>query len=249
MKYKIVENENFIEVDNRFILWNTFAYDKNHCILFIADTHIGLEEYYKQQGTFIPRILLKDLKERTLKALNSFDVKKIILVGDVKHEFGTISKQEWFETKEFFEIIKNYEIVLIKGNHDTILKPISERFKFTLTEHYTYDDVLVLHGDKEFEIQKNVKYIIIGHEHPAISLRRFTRVEKFKCFLLGEHQRKKLLVLPSSHIITEGTDILKENLLSPLIKNLENFEVVIVSDRLYYFGKIKDIVSLLKEFK
>ncbi|MEM1988919.1 MAG: metallophosphoesterase [Candidatus Woesearchaeota archaeon] len=248
MKYSIVEEEDYVKIDNRFILWNTFAYDKKHKILFIADTHIGLEEYYRQQGTFIPRILLKDLKEKTLNALKKFDVKKIILLGDVKHEFGTISKQEWFETKEFFEIIKNYEIILIKGNHDTILKPISEKFQFLLTEVYNYDDVLVLHGDKEFNVDKKIKYILIGHEHPAISLRRFTRVEKFKCFLLGEHKKKKLFVLPSSHIITEGTDVLKENLLSPLIKNLENFEVIIVADRLYYFGKIKDILELLKEF-
>lgn len=247
MKYKVVEKQEYVEVDDRFILWNTFAYDNNYKTLFIADTHIGLEEYYQQQGTFIPRILLKDLKEKTKNALKRFEVKRIILVGDVKHEFGTISKQEWFETKEFFEIIKNYEIILIKGNHDTILKPISEKFKFTLTEHYKYDDVLVLHGDKEFEIDKNVKYIIIGHEHPAISLRRFTRVEKFKCFLLGEYQQKKLLVLPSSHIITEGTDVLRETLLSPLIKDIENYEVIIVADKLYYFGKIKDIIELLKE--
>jgi metallophosphoesterase superfamily enzyme len=51
-----------------------------------------------------------------------------------------------------------------------------------------------------------------------------------------------LIVQPSFNLVTEGTDITKERLLSPFLKqDLGDFEVFIVSDKIYKFGKVKDI--------
>ncbi|MEM2115726.1 MAG: metallophosphoesterase [Candidatus Woesearchaeota archaeon] len=247
MKFKIQCNETCI-IDERFKIQDTFLYDIKEKVLFIADTHIGLEEYYKQQGIFLPRIIFNDLKERVEKTINNLEIKTIILLGDIKHEFGTISKQEWIETISFFKMIKNYNLILIKGNHDTILKPITDKFNLQIYSEFSFEDVLCVHGDKELgKIDKNIKYIIIGHEHPAISLRKHGRVEKFKCFLLGKYKGKKLIVLPSAHNLTEGTDVLKEQLLSPLIHDLENFEVIIIEDKPYYFSKVKNLQKLMLE--
>ena len=44
------------------------------------------------------------------------------------------------------------------------------------------------------------------------------------------------------NLVQEGTDILKEKLLSPLLRqNLNNFEVFVVADNVYRFGKVKEI--------
>ena len=48
--------------------------------------------------------------------------------------------------------------------------------------------------------------------------------------------------MPSFNLMTEGTDILNETILSPYLKqNLNNFKVYIVGDKVYNFGRIKDL--------
>ena len=64
-------------------------------------------------------------------------------------------------------------------------------------------ETLVLHGDsllfrKEL---KKAKRIVIGHEHPAVSLKEGPRGEQFKCFLKGKYKGRNLIVQPSFNSI------------------------------------------------
>ena len=87
-----------------------------------------------------------------------------------------------------------------------------------------------------------IKTVIIGHEHPAINLKDGPRSEKYKCFLKGKFKSYDLIVQPSFTPLIEGTDILAEDLLSPFLKkNLYDFQVFIVGDKVYDFGKIKKL--------
>jgi putative SbcD/Mre11-related phosphoesterase len=111
-----------------------------------------------------------------------------------------------------------------------------------INENKPKNKILVMHGDKlpNKELLKNTKTIIIGHEHPAVSVREGPREELFKAFLVGKWKGKNLVVQPSFNLVTEGNDVLKEEVLSPLLKgNLKNFNAVIVSDKLYGFGKLR----------
>jgi hypothetical protein len=133
------------------------------------------------------------------------------------------------------------EIVLLKGNHDTILGPIAKKRDVKVKEYEKIKDILVVHGDKLAEKLKGVKTIIIGHEHPAVSLKDGPRVEKYKCFLKGKWKKYNLIVMPSFTPVVEGTDILEEELLSPFLADLDKFNVVIVADKVYDFGKVKNL--------
>ena len=104
--------------------------------------------------------------------------------------------------------------------------------------------ILCLHGDKipPKELLEGVSTIIIGHEHPAVSIKNGPRAELFKCFLKGKYNGKTLIVQPSFNEMIEGTDILRDKILSPLLKqNLDNFEVFAVEDKIYKFGKLKNL--------
>ncbi len=82
----------------------------------------------------------------------------------------------------------------------------------------------------------------MGHEHPAISIKDGPRTEIFKCFLAGKWKKYNLIAQPSFNLVTEGTDILKEKILSPLLKqNLRNFDVFVVADKVYNFGKLRNL--------
>ena len=222
---------------------------KQEKILVFADFHIGYEEALNKQGILVPRFQFKDVIKRLGKIfseLKKIKLKKIIINGDLKHEFGRISEQEWRETLRLLDFLTKFcdEIILVKGNHDTIIGPIAKKKKVSIVDYYFAGDVLIIHGHKipEKELLKKAKTIVIGHEHPAVSLREDVRIEKFKCFLKGKYERKKLIVMPSFCLATEGTDILKEKLISPFLdQDLRNFQVFIVADKVYNFGKLKNL--------
>ena len=216
--------------------------------LIISDVHIGFEEYLNAKGILVPRFHFKDtikkldelfdkLKKRKIK------IERIIVNGDLKHEFGTISRQEWKETLEILDYFssKAKEIVLIKGNHDNILGPIAKKKNLQIMDSYSIGGILIIHGNKKIKIPKEIKTLIIGHEHPAITIRDKTKYEKYKCFLLGKYERKTLLVMPSFNTLLEGTDILKEKLLSPFLHDISKFKAYVVADKIYDFGIVKNL--------
>ena len=211
--------------------------------LIIADVHIGYEEALNKQGVLVPRVQFEEMAkrmERIFDALKSKKIDMIIINGDLKHEFGTISEQEWRNTLKFLDLLAKHcsEIVLIKGNHDTILGPIARKRNVRVVDSFNIGKVLITHGDKVLNL-KDYETIIIGHEHPAVSLKEGPRIEQFKCFLKGRYKGKNLIVQPSFNTMVGGTDILKDKILSPFLRqNLDKFDVYIVEDKVYEFGKL-----------
>ncbi len=248
-------------------------------VLIIADVHIGYEEALNKQGVLIPRFQFKEVikgLEKIFFKLKKEDKKvdKVIVNGDLKHEFGTISEQEWRHTLQLLDFLAKHcnEVVLIKGNHDKILGPIAKKRNVKVMDYYIIKNkesikklslnkkslkelsikkeplknnkkILVIHGDKlpNDKLLKDIDTIIIGHEHPAVSIADWPRAELVKCFLKGKYKRKELIVQPSFNLVQDGTDVLKEKLLSPFLKNIANFEVFVVEDKVYDFGKIKNL--------
>ena len=238
------------------ILINLSLYLMKYKTLVMSDFHIGLEEELNQEWIFVPRYQLK----ATLKRLDSIfgtinklklPLDRIVINGDLKHEFGRISNQEWKDTLQLIDYLnsKSREVVLIKGNHDTILDPIAKKKKLKILNELILGDTLITHGHKitSSAKSKKVKRIIIGHEHPAITLTDGIRKETFKTFLIGEWRGKKIVVLPSFCLSRIGSNIEGE-VLSPFLKesNLEEFDVVLVGRGLHYFGRLGDIDRLRK---
>ena len=208
--------------------------------LIISDVHIGFEESLHKKGILVPKFYFSLLKERISKIL-TLPIEKIIINGDLKHEFGSINEQEWREILQFFDLFKEKEIILIKGNHDMILHPIAQKRKILLKEDYSIGDVHVSHGDALPKKEVKEKAIIIGHEHPAVSLKENRKIKKYKCFLKGKWKKKVLIVMPSFHLLKEGTNILERRFLSPFLKDIDDFEVFIIGDKVYSFGKVKNL--------
>ncbi len=215
-------------------------YLKKEKILIIADLHIGQEEAMNKQGILIPRFQFKEIEKRLKNILDKLEIKRIIINGDLKHEFGIISEQEWRNTLKILDLCLNYApVILIRGNHDKIIGPIANKRNVQILESYKTKGITILHGDKLKEIK--TKTIIIGHEHPAITISDKIRKEKYKCFLKGKWKNKNIIVMPSFNQLTEGTDIASQRLLSPFLKNISNFEVYVIEDKIYNFGKLKNL--------
>ena len=213
---------------------------KKKKVLVISDVHLGIEGEMQHKGVLVPKYHFKELMKRFEYIFSRVSPELIIITGDLKHEFGRISEQEWRELLRFFDFLSKHskKIILLKGNHDPFLGPIAKKRNLEVVKEYKINDVLFVHGDYEPEL-KNTKTIIMGHEHPAITLREKTKVEKFKCFLKGKYKNKDLIVLPSLNLLIEGTDVLQKHFISPILNKSKNIEVFVVEkNEVYAFGKL-----------
>jgi putative SbcD/Mre11-related phosphoesterase len=216
---------------------------KKKKLLVISDVHLGVEGEHHRKGVLIPKFHLKELIKHFEYIFSKAKPETILITGDLKHEFGGISEQEWRDILRFFDFLSKHakKIVLLKGNHDPFLGPIAKKRNLEVVKEYQTGSYLFVHGDYEPTLSKAVKTVFMGHEHPAISLREKTKVEKFKCFLKGKYKGRELIVLPSLNLLTEGTDVLQGVFLSPLLTD-QNYEVYVVEKMgVYYFGKLKNL--------
>lgn len=219
----------------------------NRDTLIISDIHLGYEDALINQGYLVPRHQYKDTLDRLDKILKTAKPKTIIINGDLKHQFGSILRQEYADSIKFLNyLLEKYNVILIKGNHDNLLDAIAEKSNLKTQKFYAMDDIYIFHGDyiPDDLFFTNSRTIIIGHDHPAISLEKNRRFEKYKCFLKGKYKNKELIVQPSFNMMAIGTDVAKEKLQSPLISNVKNFELYAVEDKIYNFGKIFSLLDL-----
>ncbi|MBN2066865.1 MAG: metallophosphoesterase [Candidatus Diapherotrites archaeon] len=215
--------------------------------LVIADLHLGIEEMLNRQGVMLPRFNFAQIKRRLEKrAFSRVKPELIVINGDLKHEFGSISEQEWSEVIDMLRFLQQHcsRIVLVKGNHDTILGPIAKWENIKIEEEgilLEKSRVFATHGSaipKAGQYRK-AKTVLIGHEHCAVTIREQYKQEQFKCFLVGKFNGKNLIAMPSMNTVSIGTDVRREQLLSPFLQQpLGRFRVFAVADKTYNFGKL-----------
>ena len=203
-------------------------------ILVFGDVHVGLDES-EGNGVF-PRVQFKEIVkglDRIFKLLDNEGVivKQVVILGDLKQEFGGILDLEWSESLKLLdyldgkiengcedgedvdEDVKKDRIILIKGNHDNILEPIAKKRDLKVRDYYCLNGVCFMHGDKMFEDEvfeqclANVDVLVMGHLHPAINISDNYKREKYKCFLKGKWMSKVVYVLFSFNFISFGYDL------------------------------------------
>ncbi len=219
-------------------------------ILAIGDLHLGYDSMIKDQGINLLFDQLEETKKeleiiiKRIKAI--YTLKKIILLGDIKHHFQ-FQKQEISDLRNFLRFLEKHlpkeNIILIKGNHDT----------FTLKDYQLHDfhienELAFTHGEQEFQelyTNKNIKTLITSHIHPAVLIKDKINIkrEKYKCFLVGKYKKKQCIILPSFFSITEGTEISEyskgESYKQLIPQNkLKSFETYVIGiNGVYNFGK------------
>jgi len=219
-------------------------------ILVIADLHIGYEQGLQEKGAFIPRQQYKITVDELRKVVEKTGrISKIIILGDLKHDFSRNSNQEWGEISSFlYFLYKNCEkIILIKGNHDNFIENITSKKGVDVKDYLIIGENAFIHGDKQYLdiLDKKIKRIFIGHLHPAVSIRENAKVERYKCFLVGKWKGKEIVILPSFFPLIEGVDISREDMGEGNLVysfDLNDFKVFIGDgENVLDFGKLKEI--------
>ncbi len=212
-------------------------------ILALGDVHLGYGGVSGLLGVF--RETCNDLVH-VLQQTGKVDF--VVVLGDVKHEFSGILDEEWRETRKFFEILRTYSstIVVVKGNHDGFLEPISRELGFEMVDYYVLGKYGFLHGHKMYGdlLDKKIAVIMCGHLHPAVTLREGVKSERYKCFLVGRWNGKKIIVLPSFFPLVEGGDVFYHEGNLGFDLDVKKCEVYIVGEnKVFYFGKMRKLKS------
>lgn len=217
-------------------------------ILAIGDLHLGYGENMRMSGIMIPDRSYEDVVKDIDRIMNYIGrVDEVILLGDIKHEFGRILDSEWREIKNFIDHLKEKcnKIIIVKGNHDKITEIVTKERGLNIVDDYILNDIAFVHGDRDFpEIyDKNIKYWIMGHGHPAIRISDNVKEEKYKCFLTGKYKGKEIIILPSFFSMNEGTDVRDFDLGMAWPFDLMRFNVKVVGENLEVldFGTLRKI--------
>lgn len=218
--------------------------------LAIGDLHLGYEGAMRRAGVMIPvKLYEKSIADFDLIISKTGDIDNIIILGDLKHEFGFILPDEWKYIVKFIEYVKSKckKLIVIEGNHDAILFPVLNKMGIEGMDYFVWKNVAFTHGDKKYDGMdgNDILYWVLGHGHPAVNLYDGNKKEKYKCFLSGEYNRKKVIIVPSFFPLVEGTDARDFNMKFAWEFNLNKFKTFIVSDDLKVldFGELGKIIN------
>ncbi len=229
-------------------------------VLVIGDLHIGYDDRF---GRSVGMVQLENIIEKLEGVFDHLDslkvkVKRVVLLGDVKHYFGEISDIEWREVLSFFDFLevrsRGAKIMIVKGNHDTVLEPICKKRDIDLKEYFKVKidgkKYCFLHGDKMFKQCLDADWLMFGHWHPSITLSDNYKRERFKCFLKGKWKRKNVVIFPSFSDIKYGSDLNvmedRHDFSFIMFKDLKKFDVVIYNNdekKEYNFGKLDKLIK------
>ncbi len=202
-------------------------------VLVISDLHLGYGEVLRRNGVLVPTnyytIILQEFE--TIFSHVGY-VNEVVILGDLKHEIGHILRDERDEVRKLFVFLAERcnKITIVKGNHDVMLEYMVFNEKTKIVDFYTWKGYVFIHGDRDFpEIYvKEIHTWLLGHLHPAVSLREGTKEEKYKCFLVGSYDKKKIIIMPSFFPVNEGTDPRDTGMDIPWRFAFRKFEVKIV---------------------
>ena len=224
----MVKVDNLILTPEKAVIINKTA--------IISDLHLGIENVLLEKGIHIPRMQIDEIINDVKKIVEKYSISRLIIAGDLKHEFSRNLPYEWDDVKRFLNEI-NVEIEIVRGNHDNYLGVILSKYNIPLVDEVTVKNWTIVHGHQNCESKR----IIMGHEHPVVKIRVEGGTYSFPCFLKIKSRNKTIVVLPAFSPLLSGSSILNlESFLSPLLSgtNSDDVEVYGIADDVYHLGKV-----------
>lgn len=183
--------------------------------LVITDLHIGYERAYRAEGYYITNQLSDTINR--IKSLKG-DSKKLMILGDVKHNIPLISWQEEKEVPELLDELNNTfnEVVIIKGNHDGGIERLTPAVKELIIDNNAF-----IHGHSISKEALKCDKIIAGHMHPVYNFKNHLGIsEPRKCWVISD----KVVIMPAFTNLSSGSN----ELAKPLNKLIKEKEVLLL---------------------
>jgi DNA ligase-associated metallophosphoesterase len=201
------------------------AYLERERVLCVSDLHLGYTWAHRYQGQLMPVHAPDKLLERLLDLCTDYQPQTFAFLGDIVHQAVPVSAIR----DEFASVVAALRsrcgVQLILGNHDRKLRELMGG-ELELLESYEAGRYLLIHGNESLQSKEDA-FIIMGHEHPAISLGDGVSSAKFPCFMVSAN----LLILPAFSDWAAGSDIRYHDFMSPLARNTQFEKAVAILGR------------------
>jgi len=211
--------------------------------LVLGDMHLGIEASLELDGMQLPRAQSREMGRRVDEVVKAHPPERIVVLGDLKHEFSRNLDQEWSQVRSMLEHLGSIaDVTVVRGNHDNYLATITSRLGLDLVDEAVVDGVHLSHG----HLPHPGRPLVQGHEHPSVRL--FDGVGgfvKLPAFLY--HRQVEVLVIPAFSPLAAGNDVsalLSGDVLSPGLRDLDmgEAEAFGCSDiGMIRLGKVRDL--------
>jgi len=135
----------------------------------VTDLHIGLEAELLEKGVSMPSIV-PGMANELLGLVEREHADGVVLLGDIKHTVGAISKQEWNDIPTFLkQLAAKADVYLVPGNHDSNIRHlVPASVNVISAKGMTIGDTLLVHGHSmPSDVRSHVRQIVMGHVHPV----------------------------------------------------------------------------------
>lgn len=191
--------------------WNnsTFILSALKCLfwveeeaLLLSDLHLGKTNHFRKNGIAISSEVANIDYINLELAINEFNPKKIIVIGDLFHSKYNNEVNFFGEWKKPFEKI---EWILVKGNHDMLSPEIFNPLSFRVVNSLQISNTILVHEVDELLLKTiGTNNYITGHVHPGVKVKLGVHQQSFPCFFFSQNQ----LILPAFGKFT-GIHLLK----------------------------------------
>ncbi len=181
------------------------AYVQEEGTLLVADLHLGCEASLEHEGLSVPRVQTDRVRSSLLDMVHAVRPERLVIVGDLKHNFDRNLQQEWDDVSRFVDdVSEEVALEVVRGNHDNFLGMILSRHGLSMVDEVRVGRYRVMHGHRSRIVDGPT---VMAHLHPSIGLRdRVGPRVKHPCFL--HHPSEDVLVLPAMSIIAGGVDVM-----------------------------------------
>jgi putative SbcD/Mre11-related phosphoesterase len=188
-------------LDSRRAMWLP-----NDRVLAVADLHLGYAWAHRLSGQLMPITPANDTLARLSELQRDYEPTEIVVLGDIVHRAVALDVLE-DEMRELVDGLSPGSVLtFLAGNHDRQLQGVLDRWQLPvqLSAARLIGRNHLTHGDNPAAANEPGKRLVIGHEHPAITIGDgVTTSQKCPCFLVSE----TMVVLPAFSRWAAGTNI------------------------------------------
>lgn len=138
--------------------------------LLIADAHLGYGWAQRRRGQLGP---LTDggIVDRLFGALDAFSPAEILFLGDTVHAPRPMPAEREFIEGVLLRLVAKARVAVVLGNHDRAFERDFGHLPVKVDKQWRHGEILGLHGDRLHLELPEAGHYLIGHLHPAISVR------------------------------------------------------------------------------
>lgn len=197
----------------------------------LGDLHLGYEKALEEEGMYLPRFNTESIRESLNRIICKYDPKRIVLLGDIKHDFKRTRYEGKEEVRKIVELLMNAaDVIVVKGNHDNFLQNILQDTGLMAVDYVDMCGFRMEHG----HVDSGKRPVIIGHEHPSVRINSsLCGGLKLQCYLYLKDDG--IIVIPPFSPLSMGSDLSlagAESFMSPACKaaNVDAAEVFAISE-------------------